>query len=166
MAKKEEKLRRDVTLKNKELQEVLDAFELISGITLDMKLSFNMGILRKTLKMSKEVYDELNQALFEEYSVIQKDENKKDQRIIPARKVLDFNAAKSKLDNTAHTYSIPSFSLADFTGDKDDEEDQRNKIPNGFITRVLPILLDYEGEEAVMPESVTSSTEELVGSEA
>ena len=56
MGKKEEKpLRRDVTLKNKELSEVLDAFELISGITLDMSLSFNMGILRKTLKMSKEV---------------------------------------------------------------------------------------------------------------
>lgn len=162
-SKEEKPLRRDVTLKNKEVAEVLESVELISGVHLDMTMSFNLGILRRTLKMANEVYDELSKNLFTKYSVVRKDENKKDQRIIPVKKVLEFNEAKAELDNAAHVYSLPSFSIADFTAeDGDDDDDPLNKIPNGFITRILPILTDFSTEqEVVLPESLLKLRKEL-----
>lgn len=145
MGKKDDKLRTDVVLANKELKGIGEAIELIGGIHLEMSLSFSLGILSKTISNAQEVYDELSKNNFKEYSSVKKDvKTGEDQQYIPIKKVDDFSVKQKELDNIVDTYSVPTLSLADFTAkDEEDEDDPKNKIPVGFVVRILPILTDY-----------------------
>lgn len=146
MGSKNENLRRDVNLANKELKGVSEAVELIGGIHLNMGLSFSLGILQKTILSAKEVYDELTKVNFREFAVIRKDpKTGEDQQFIPVKKQADFEVKQKELDNAKDTYSVPTLSLADFTAsDEEDEDDPKNKIPVAFVGRILPVLSDYE----------------------
>lgn len=149
MGKDKANLRRTVKLANKELNEIFEAVELVGGIHLDMSLSFSMGILRRTMNGAKEEFDAITKENFRAYAVIKKDaKTGEDKQFIPVRKLEEFEKAQKTLDIKEMEYDIPTLALADFTADdENDEDDPKNKIPSGFVGRIMPILTDWETYE-------------------
>jgi hypothetical protein len=157
MSKNKENLRRDVTLANKDLKDIAEAVELVGGIHLDMTLSFGLGVLNKILSLAKETYDDLTKVNFREFAIIKKDQKTgEDKQFIPLKKMVEFEGKQKVLDNLEFIYSIPTFVLSDFTGDSSDEDDPKNKIPSGFVTRIMSVLSEYKDVAIKKPTAVTT----------
>lgn len=148
---------RSVELSNSEVSEILNAIEMISGIHLEK--DFELGLLRKTLSLSNEIIVQMNKDIMNEFTVYRTNpQTKQEEGIIPASKQEEFQKRKKALNDKILTYKVPSFSLDDFKPDpkKDKDEDMRNRIPNGFTTRMMPIFIEYQEMDVEIPDFLKS----------
>lgn len=156
MTKSKEVKNEAVKITYGEAAEVLSGLDLVSGIFIpDIDVSFNLGLIRKTLTVYKEAADDATKVLFEELSEEKslpveqteaerkagKTPKKEKKKVIPAgEKTKFYQDSLRTLSNQEIEVDIPLLDRSKFVPDEDDEDDARRKIPNLFFQVTLPIF--------------------------
>lgn len=156
MTSKKEVKNQIVKITYGESAEILSGLDLVSGIFIpDIDVSFNLGLIRKTLAVYKEAADDATKILFEELSEEKsvpaeqteaekkagKAPKKEKKQVIPAgEKTKFYQDSIRKLSNREIEVDIPLLDRSKFVPDEDDEDDARRQIPNLFFQVTLPIF--------------------------